>query len=290
VTGLYGTVDRLAQVGGPLLAGAVVAGFGPLTALLIDGASFAISGAVVAATIGRDRRSATAESGRYRQRLRAGLNFLRGDRLLRAIVGMVAVTNLIDTAVSVVLLPVGAGQRRPGGAGAGRRRVRGDRRTRLDRRHRHRAPAAPPGHLPRRVLRRRRAPDRHPRAGRSTVDGCRGVDGLGSRCRSHQPDPVRHHLRAGSGAAARSGDRARRHAGVRRDAGRRGPVAGLLVATAGFAPAVLVLAAAYFAATTLPALRPQWRELDARRARRPPPVTAPGPARPGTRRTRLPAA
>jgi MFS family permease len=69
-----------------------------------------------------------------------------------------------------------------------------------------------------------------------------------------------------------------------------GPVAGLLVATAGFAPAVLVLAAAYFAATTLPALRPQWRELDARRARRPLAVTAPGPARPGTRRTRLPAA
>jgi nitrate/nitrite transporter NarK len=67
VTGLYGTVDRLAQVGGPLLAGAVVAGFGPLTALLIDGASFAISAAVVAATIGRDRRSATADSGRYRQ-------------------------------------------------------------------------------------------------------------------------------------------------------------------------------------------------------------------------------
>jgi hypothetical protein len=67
VTELYGTVDRLAQVGGPLLAGAVVAGFGPLTALLIDGASFAISAAVVAATIGRDRRSATADSGRYRQ-------------------------------------------------------------------------------------------------------------------------------------------------------------------------------------------------------------------------------
>ncbi|HEY6739460.1 MAG TPA: MFS transporter, partial [Actinopolymorphaceae bacterium] len=49
-------------------------------------------------------------AGGYLTRLREGFDFLRGEPLLRSIVGMVAVTNLIDAAFAGVLLPVWAKQ------------------------------------------------------------------------------------------------------------------------------------------------------------------------------------
>jgi MFS family permease len=45
-----------------------------------------------------------------------------------------------------------------------------------------------------------------------------------------------------------------------------GVVGGLLVASAGLAPALLACGAAYFVATMLPAVRPEWREIDRRPA------------------------
>ena len=47
-----------------------------------------------------------------------------------------------------------------------------------------------------------------------------------------------------------------------------GVVGGALIAGLGLSPALLVVGAAYLLATTLPALQPQWRELDARPADR----------------------
>jgi MFS family permease len=63
-----------------------------------------------------------------------------------------------------------------------------------------------------------------------------------------------------------------------------GLAAGLLVTLVGPSPAVLACAVFYFAATTLPALRPEWREMDGRSARTQSPqpqrgrtVAGPGP-------------
>jgi MFS family permease len=52
-----------------------------------------------------------------------------------------------------------------------------------------------------------------------------------------------------------------------------GPVGGVLAAVLGLGLATLVLAAGYLAATTLPALRPEWRGLD-RPTATPPPAGA----------------
>ena len=60
--------------------------------------------------------AATPVPGRYRADLSEGAAFLRRDRLLLSIAGMVAVTNLLDQAWAVVLLPVWASQH---GYGAG---------------------------------------------------------------------------------------------------------------------------------------------------------------------------
>ena len=53
-----------------------------------------------------------------------------------------------------------------------------------------------------------------------------------------------------------------------------GLAGGAAVAAIGLAPALVVFGAAYFAATTLPALLPQWREID----RRPEPATSASPS------------
>jgi MFS family permease len=108
VTGMSGTVSRLAQTVGAMLAGAVVAWLGPLTALVADAASFAVAAVVIAATArGGAQPAAEADDGDgYLRRLRAGAGFIRREPLLRALIVMVAITNLIDAAVSPVLLPV----------------------------------------------------------------------------------------------------------------------------------------------------------------------------------------
>lgn len=124
--GLNGTVDRLAQIVGPLAAGALIAWVGPLTALTVDAGSFAVAAALISLTAPRPHPAVgeageaqeSAEAG-YLARLRAGFDFLRGDRLLRGLVGMVTVTNLIDSAMFSVLIPVWANQEGRGPAAIG---------------------------------------------------------------------------------------------------------------------------------------------------------------------------
>jgi MFS family permease len=110
VTGLGSAAERLASTAGAALAGALVAIIGPINALVIDAASFALAAVLIAGTtreLPRPRRQAVREKGYLRQ-LRAGWVFLRGDAVLVAMVVMVSITNLIDAAYSTVLVPVWA--------------------------------------------------------------------------------------------------------------------------------------------------------------------------------------
>ena len=106
VTGLHSAVDRFASMGGSALAGVIVIAFGPANALLVDAASFALSGLLIAATATRRvHHEPEDDDGTYVERLRSGWDFLRRDPVLVAITIMVAITNLIDQAYVVVLLP-----------------------------------------------------------------------------------------------------------------------------------------------------------------------------------------
>jgi MFS family permease len=120
VTGLRGTAERLATTVGPAVAGAVVAGVGPLNALLIDAASFGVAAILIQAIPRRGDvidRQAPVEA--YVRRLGQGLAFIRQARLLRTIVTMVALTNLLDAAMFSVLLPVWAKEMGRGPAAIG---------------------------------------------------------------------------------------------------------------------------------------------------------------------------
>lgn len=89
---------------------------GRLQALFVDSASFLISALLVARLVrvaGQVVEQEVPEP--YWKGLRAGLTFVLKDRLMRAIVAIVVVTNLFDAANSTVLLPVYA-ERELGGA------------------------------------------------------------------------------------------------------------------------------------------------------------------------------
>jgi MFS family permease len=127
VLGLTDGISRAASVIGPLGAAALVGLIGAPAALAIDAATFAIAALVFAVALRlRPTDASTAAPGDgtaehstaepYLARLRAGARFIRQDGLLRSIVGMVAVTNLLDAAYAGVLIAVWA-QHRDGGAG-----------------------------------------------------------------------------------------------------------------------------------------------------------------------------
>ncbi len=111
-TGLTGAVERTATMVGPAIAGVIVAAFGSVYALWVAAAMFGLASVIVTTTltdpvVGPPQPGVVPVEG-YVAQLREGANFLRQDGLLRAIVTMVAVTNLLDQAFMAVLLPVWA--------------------------------------------------------------------------------------------------------------------------------------------------------------------------------------
>ncbi len=111
VTGLESTTERLAGFIAFALAGALIALVGEANALIIDALSFGLCALLIQRWIpGRQHDSTTStgaeDTGNYLERLRQGWQFLRSDKLLLSLIIMIAVTNLLDAAFSVVLLPV----------------------------------------------------------------------------------------------------------------------------------------------------------------------------------------
>ncbi|MGH3499854.1 MAG: MFS transporter, partial [Nocardioidaceae bacterium] len=125
VTGLDGTVERLASTLGPAAAGIIIAVVGAAPSLVIDASSFALCAALIGATSPRakaeqDHDAEDADGGDgYFAQLRAGGAFLRDDHLLRSIIAMVGTTNLLDAAMASVLLPVWAHESGGGPAAIG---------------------------------------------------------------------------------------------------------------------------------------------------------------------------
>jgi MFS family permease len=121
VLGLEDGISRGSSVLGPLGAAALVAALGAPTAIAFDAASFVLAALVVAVGVPREvGRARPAETGEdpasYLSRLKSGVSFVRRDGLLRSILAMVGTTNLLDQALSTVLIVVWA---RSQGGGAG---------------------------------------------------------------------------------------------------------------------------------------------------------------------------
>jgi hypothetical protein len=113
-TSLHDGLSPLATLLGAPLSGLLIAALDAPTVLLFDAATFAVGAAIVAFAVpgqlfsrGRAPNNG-ADHEPYLAALRAGLRYLRRDRLMRGVLLMLFVTNLADAAYGSVLAPVWA--------------------------------------------------------------------------------------------------------------------------------------------------------------------------------------
>jgi MFS family permease len=104
-SGVAAVVERGSRLAGAPLAGLTVALVGATNVLWIDAATFLISAAIIAFGVPRPTRERHGGSTRYLHELREGLAFLRTDHTLATLIGVVTLTNMLDS-VSFVSLPV----------------------------------------------------------------------------------------------------------------------------------------------------------------------------------------
>jgi MFS family permease len=91
-------------VGAPI-GGVLVAELGATTALWLDAGSFLVSAALVTLFVPRPRKApeGKAEGGRYFAELAEGLRFIWSQRVIRAVVLTVLITNLLDSPFPVLM-------------------------------------------------------------------------------------------------------------------------------------------------------------------------------------------
>ncbi|MET8116975.1 MFS transporter [Streptomyces prasinus] len=126
-TGLSGVIERLASTVGLAIGGSLVALLGPLTALAVNAGCFALGSVIITLALprgmGRTAEEAPSPAGKtepgYWRRFGEGFTFLRGEPLLLTVIVMVGITNLLDAAITSVLLPVWAGESGNGPAAIG---------------------------------------------------------------------------------------------------------------------------------------------------------------------------
>ncbi|HEY2041517.1 MAG TPA: MFS transporter [Jatrophihabitans sp.] len=106
VTGLGGSTDRGAMIVGPAIAGLLISAIGPVNAIVVDAASFAICAAIMAVYAPRRHERTEPDEAGYLRQLHSGWDFLIREPLMRSLCVMIAVTNLLDAAYSGVLVPV----------------------------------------------------------------------------------------------------------------------------------------------------------------------------------------
>ncbi|HEU0130867.1 MAG TPA: MFS transporter [Mycobacteriales bacterium] len=103
----YDAVSRGARMLGAPVAGILIALLGAPNLLLIDAGTFLVSASVVALLVPRPPRR-VKERTRYLDDFKAGLRYLRQDRMARSVTVMCMGTNMLDAGLSSVLMPVHA--------------------------------------------------------------------------------------------------------------------------------------------------------------------------------------
>lgn len=105
-TGIANAIHRGSTLVGAPAAGLLIAVFGASNVLWLDAGSFLVSAAIVSALVPRPDAKAAAPTAGVMSHLFEGVRFIRQDRLLRAIVITVLLTNFLDAPLFTVLLPV----------------------------------------------------------------------------------------------------------------------------------------------------------------------------------------
>jgi MFS family permease len=103
-SGIRAGIQQGSLLLGAPIGGVLVASFGATTALWIDAASFLVSAALVVLFVPRpEAHDEPRAQGRFLTELAEGLRFITGQRLVRAVVLTVLVTNFLDAPLPVVM-------------------------------------------------------------------------------------------------------------------------------------------------------------------------------------------
>jgi MFS family permease len=102
-SGLRAGIQQGSTFVGAPLGGVLVASFGATGALWLDAASFLFSAALVVVFVPRPHAAGEVRRGRFFAELAEGMRFIWENRLTRAVVAMVLLTNLIEAPGTVVL-------------------------------------------------------------------------------------------------------------------------------------------------------------------------------------------
>jgi MFS family permease len=106
-TGIREGIQRGSVLVGAPLAGVLVAAFGAVEMLWLNAGSFLVSAALIGAAVpAAVRHEAAEDAGRYFAQLASGLRFVYRDRLVRAVLLTVLLTNFLDAPLTPVLMPV----------------------------------------------------------------------------------------------------------------------------------------------------------------------------------------
>jgi MFS family permease len=99
------SIRRFSNLLGPPLAGVLIAASGQSNVLFLDAASFLVSAVVVGLAVPALRRERGGPA-HYVSDLREGLRFLRADRLVVALIAVLALTNVLLNPLFIVILLV----------------------------------------------------------------------------------------------------------------------------------------------------------------------------------------
>ncbi len=101
----YQTVFRFAQLLGPLIGGVLISALGATNVLWIDAATFAVSASMVLFFLTADR-AIERETKHYLAEMLEGLRFIRNDRVLLWLAGILMVMNFLEAPLYSVATPV----------------------------------------------------------------------------------------------------------------------------------------------------------------------------------------
>jgi MFS family permease len=102
-SGIRSGIQQGAQLVGAPLGGLLVAGLGATNALWLDSASFLFSAALVSFFVPRPAKHAKEAPKRFFAELAEGMGFIWNQRVLRAVVATVLLTNLLDAPFPVAM-------------------------------------------------------------------------------------------------------------------------------------------------------------------------------------------
>ena len=100
----FSSADGIARIGGPILAGGLIAWIGAVNALWVDAASFLASAALIATLVPRTRRPQRSQTS-FTSDVKGGWDYLNSKPILVRFFSLIVCVNLTAVPLAAVVIP-----------------------------------------------------------------------------------------------------------------------------------------------------------------------------------------